>query len=126
MEWYQVLLPIQNGTCTSSFQAYSIENLYHSSPETRGIRVTIKGDGDKPACCCHYPHHWQQHRQPYYKQDYQLKGGADENKFSLSGTTLTFKATDFEARDAVVVMARLGSTVMVNLLEVLLPAGSVT
>jgi hypothetical protein len=26
-------------------------------------------------------------------------GGADENKFSLSGTTLTFKATDFEARD---------------------------
>jgi hypothetical protein len=33
----------------SSIQAYSIENLYHSSPETRGIRVTIKGDGDKPA-----------------------------------------------------------------------------
>jgi hypothetical protein len=98
--------------------------------------------------------------------DFLITGGADENKFSLSGTTLTFKATDFEARDdkpysveiaanragingganehaaktitvtvtdafsgveiSVVVMARLGSTVMVNLLEVLLPAGSVT
>jgi hypothetical protein len=30
----------------SSIQAYSIENLYHSSPEPRGIRVTIKGDKD--------------------------------------------------------------------------------
>ncbi|SHN93831.1 hypothetical protein BCLUESOX_1072, partial [bacterium endosymbiont of Bathymodiolus sp. 5 South] len=31
--------------------------------------------------------------------DFLIAGGADENKFSLSGTTLTFKATDFEARD---------------------------
>ncbi|VVH66364.1 hypothetical protein BSPLISOX_2334, partial [uncultured Gammaproteobacteria bacterium] len=31
--------------------------------------------------------------------DFFIAGGADENKFSLSGTTLTFKATDFEARD---------------------------
>ncbi|VVH65110.1 hypothetical protein BSPLISOX_1598, partial [uncultured Gammaproteobacteria bacterium] len=31
--------------------------------------------------------------------DFFIAGGADENKFSLSGTTLTFEATDFEARD---------------------------
>ena len=31
--------------------------------------------------------------------DFLIAGGADENKFSLSGTTLTFEATDFEARD---------------------------
>jgi hypothetical protein len=39
-----------------SFQAYSIENLYGSYPETRGIEVKIKGKDGKPA-----------------KQDYQLK-----------------------------------------------------
>jgi hypothetical protein len=50
--------------------------------------------------------------------DFFIAGGADQNKFSLSGTTLPFKATDFEARD--------DSTVMVNSLEALLPAGSLT
>jgi hypothetical protein len=28
-----------------------------------------------------------------------IAGGTDRDKFSLGGTTLTFKATDFEARD---------------------------
>jgi hypothetical protein len=33
----------------SSIQAYSIENLYASSPETRGIKVEIEGKDGKPA-----------------------------------------------------------------------------
>jgi hypothetical protein len=31
--------------------------------------------------------------------DFFIAGGADEKKFSLSGITLNFEATDFEARD---------------------------
>jgi hypothetical protein len=62
-----------------SFQAYSIENLYGSYPETRGIEVKIKGKDGKPA-----------------PESVKIISSNARSQFTLSGLVLTLKRQDFD------------------------------
>ena len=63
----------------SSIQAYSIENLYASSPETRGIKVEIEGKDGKPA-----------------PESVTIISSNARSQFTLSGLVLTLKRQDFD------------------------------